>query len=261
MIRFNRPRPVNPGTASAVKAVPLAGLLLLFAFQPVLAQGDPGFLFGAPNASLTLKVGYAIPRADSELFDFTREQLTVDKDDFNGVSIAGELGVRLSERADFTVGLGFTGSNTRSEFREWVDENDLPIQQETTFNTVPLSVGVKAYLFERGRSVGRLAWIPGAGVNPYVGVAVGPTWYRFEQFGEFIDFETLEIFPDNIYSDGVAFSGHVISGFDVNVSSRVYFTGEARYGWGSATLDDEFVGFDDLDLAGFQASGGIGFRF
>lgn len=253
---------LRPGILAVVGATGLALLAGLVVVQPASAQGDPGFLFGSPRGSLALKVGYSVPRADSELFHFTRDELTVEKSDFNGVSIAGELGIRISERLDFTAALGYAASRTRSEFRDWVDESDLPIEQTTHFDMVPLTFGVKAYLNERGRRVGSLAWVPDSQkVNPYVGAAAGVTWYRFEQFGDFIDFETLDIFPDNFFSDGSAPTVHVLGGLDVTLSPRLFFTGEARYGWAKAPLDRDFVGFDDLDLAGFQASAGIGFRF
>ncbi len=227
-----------------------------------LAAQDPGFLFGTPKASFVLKVGYSVPRAGSDLFQFTQDELTVEDGDFNGAHVAGELGLRISERLDLTASVGFSESRTRSEFRDWVDEADLPIEQETRFSTVPLLVGFKTYLNQRGRRIGRLAWVPDENkVNPYLGAAVGVTWYQFEQFGEFIDFETLDIFPDNFYSDGSAPTVHVLGGVDVTLSPRVYFTGEARYGWAEAPLGGDFIGFEDLDLAGFQGSVGIGFRF
>ena len=226
------------------------------------AAQQEGFLFGTPKGSLALKVGYHIPRAESDLFVFTQDELTVDEGDFNGFGLAGELGVRISERLDLTASVGFSESRTRSEFRDWVDESDLPIEQETRFSTVPLTVGFKTYLNERGRRVGRLAWVPSENkVNPYVGGAVGVTFYQFEQFGDFIDFETLDIFPDNFYSEGSAPTFHVLGGVDVSLSPRVYFVAEGRYGWASAPLDGDFIGFEDLDLAGFQGSVGIGFRF
>lgn len=249
------------GTGTAFRGAVLAAAFVTASFQAVEAQQDQGFLFGAPKASLTLRVGYSVPRAGSDLFDFTRNQLTVDQDDFNGAAVAGELGVRMTERVDFTMGLGYAGSVTRSEFRDWVDADNLPIEQQTEFDMVPFTAGFKAYLGQRGRSIGRLAWVPQSQINPYVGVGAGVTWYRFEQFGDFIDSETLDIFSDNLLSDGFAPTIQVMGGLDLTLTPRVYFTGEARYGWANAPLGGDFVGFDDLDLAGLQASAGIGFRF
>ena len=53
------------------------------------AAQQEGFLFGTPKGSLALKVGYHIPRAESDLFVFTQDELTVDEGDFNGFGLAG----------------------------------------------------------------------------------------------------------------------------------------------------------------------------
>ena len=234
---------------------------LVPATGPALAaQDDPGFLLGTPKASLGLRIGYSIPRANSEVFTFTEEQLTVDQADFGGLSIIGDIGIRTSERLDILLSLGYSISETRSEFRDWEDEAGLPIEQVTQFSMVPFTVSAKAYLRDRGRSIGRFAWIPERW-SPFVGVGGGFLWYSFEQYGEFVDFETLDIFTDNFSSDGTAPTIHALAGFDVSATSNLVFTLEGRYGWASSPLDADFVGFDDIDLNGFQATAGIGFRF
>ncbi len=249
-----------------------AGIVGLAAALPGLsdgaklaAQSDSDFLFSTPQASLAFRVGYSLPRAGEgkgtqSLWDLTREQLTINTADFGGVSLSGELGIRTTERLDVAVTLGYTLAETTSEFRDWVDENDFPIEQVTEFSTLPLTLGIKAYLLKRGRSVGRFAWIPRTW-NPYAGIAGGLVWYRFEQFGDFVDFDTWDIFTDNFRSKGRAPTLHLLGGVDMSLNGRFMLTGEARYGFASAPLDADFVGFPDLDLAGFQATAGIAVRF
>ena len=71
--------------------------------------------------------------------------------------------------------VGTSGSSTQSEFRCCLDNNDLPIQQTTTFHRVPLTAALKMYLGDPGRSIGRYAWIPNR-VAPYVGAGGGAMW-------------------------------------------------------------------------------------
>lgn len=228
-------------------------------------SGGSGFLFGSPRAVFTLKGGLSMPRASSgngvqSLWDLTREELTVENRDLAGASIIAELAVRANERFDVTFAFGYSATRPHSEFRDWVGEDDLPIEQVTRFSTKPLTIGVKAYLRERGRSVGSLAWIPSTW-NPYVGVAGGMVSYHFEQYGEFVDYETYDIFEDNYLSKGRAPTIHLIGGMDFSMNRHLLLVGEARYGFASAPLDSDFVGFPDLDLAGFQVTGGISLRF
>ena len=82
---------------------------------------------------------------------------------------------------------GLNHARTTQLLREFTDNNDLPIQQSTKYRRVPLTVGLKYYLADRGRSVGEFAYIPSK-IAPYVGVGAGAMWYKFEQNGDFVDF-------------------------------------------------------------------------
>lgn len=240
-------------------AIALLAPLALTGVLHAQEQGD-GFLFKRPSVTLGVRLGYAVPRAGSEVFDFTREELTVDKSDFNAFSFGGELAVRATERFDVGLNAGFEKSDTRSEFRDWVDQDDLPIEQSTTFTRVPVTLGVKAYLMDRGRRIGRFAWIPRKWA-PYVGAGAGLVWYEFEQVGDFVDFETQDIFFAEFRSSGSSPLAYMAAGVDVSLGPRWVVTAEGRYNWASAEMDRDFVGFDDIDLAGLRAAVGIGVRF
>lgn len=241
----------------AVRTLLTASLLLLPA--AVAAQG-PGFLFKQPTATLTLRAGYSVPSLSSDVFNDTREFLTVDKSDFNAFSFGGDLGIRASSRFDIGVGFSYARSSTRSEFRDWVDEDDLPIEQETRLTRMPLTASVKAYLLDRGRRIGRFAWVPSTWA-PYAGVGAGAMWYRYYQAGEFVDFEDLTIFPDVFESSGWTPTAHLLAGVDFSLTPRLALTAEGRYSWARADMGEDFLGFDKIDLAGFQATVGLSVRF
>ena len=102
-------------TLSATLIAPLiAGLMLA---DDAAAQA-PGFAFKRPNATFGVRLGYAFPSAGSDVFDFTREQLTVSSSDFNAVYYGGDLGIRIIEHLDVALSLGYERSDTRSEFRD-----------------------------------------------------------------------------------------------------------------------------------------------
>ncbi len=244
---------------SALATLALIGVVIPVVPAPLAAQGG-GFLFKRPVVSLSLRAGYSIPRASSEIFEFTTEQLTIDRNDFNTATVGGDLAYRVTERLDVTASVAIGRSSTRSEFRDYIGEDDLPIEQETQLVRTPMTLGVRAYLFDRGRSVGRFAWIP-ARWSPYVGASAGYLFYRFEQEGEFVDFVDLSIFRDRFESTGWAPTAQVFGGADFTLSTRLVLVGEARYGWARAEMDRDFVGFDEIDLSGFQATVGLAVRF
>jgi len=244
----------------------LGGLLLLP--EPVLAQaqGD-GFLFGRPRVALGFQLGLAAPLLGGDVFADTRDLLTLERSDFLTVAVGGELAVRLTERLDVALGVQYSGSEAPSEYHHWVGTDDLPIRQVTRFVRIPTTVSAKLYLMDRGRTLSRFAWVP-APWSPYLGAGGGAMWWRLEQTGEFVNFETLDILPGLIEDEGFAPTAHVLAGVMFSLGARVALNGEARYVWGSAEPDPDVFGcsaefgcFEEIDLSGLQATVGLAIRF
>lgn len=242
----------------AALALVAAAALLLPA--PAAAQSGRDFLFRTPRVTVGLSLGVSAPRAGSDIFDFVRDTFTVATTDFYATSVSGEVAYRLGERFDVAAEIGYAESDVDSEYREWVGDDDLPIRQTTTFERRPFTLSVKAYLRDRGRSVSRFAWVPSAW-SPWLGVGGGVLWYRWEQAGEFVDRGTLDIVEDRLESEGTTGLLRVMGGVDVSLSERAVLTGALRYDWASAPLNEySYEGFDEIDLAGLQATAGIKLR-
>jgi len=233
---------------------------MLAAPSAVSAQASEGFLFKEPRVSFAFKFGYQVPMAGSQVYDFVQDELTVNRSDFNTMSLGAELALRVSPRVDIALEIGRGQSSTPSEFREFVDTDDLPIEQVTEVTRTPITVGATYYLQDRGRRVSSLAWVPAAWA-PFVGAGVGLVSYSFVQSGDFVDFDTFDIFADYFETAGTALTAHGLAGLEYAVSPRMALTGEGRYFWAQGDMGGDFVDFDALDLSGFQASLGFKLRF
>ena len=246
----------------ASRSALLAGIALAATAPIAAAQGSgDGFLFNSPRGSFSIHGGYALARAASDIFSEATTQLTLDKNDFNSFSIGGDISYSVTPRFDLVFGGDYSAAKQDSEFRDWVDNNDQPIEQTTTFKRAPLTVSLKYYLGERGREVSQHAWIPSK-YSPYLGVGGGGMWYSFRQKGDFVDFQDLEVFFAEMQSSGWAPTGHAMAGLDYTMGPWIAFTAEGRYTLGKATLDPEdFEGFDKIDLSGFAATLGFRVRF
>jgi opacity protein-like surface antigen len=236
------------------------GLTALTLGAPGILSAQDGFFFKPPVVSLSLQAGLAVPSAQDDVFDLFTRDLTLDRSDFASASIGGEIGVTVAPRFDIVIGLSRTQSSRPSEFRDWVDNDDQPIEQVTTFRRIPLTLSARYYPFDRGHAVGRYAWIP-TSLSPYVGAGAGVVWYKLTQDGDFVDNTTLEIFHDHLTSSGSTPSAHVFAGAQWWPLPRAGLTAEARYAWGSATLRDGFSEFESIDLRGFQWTAGVAARF
>jgi len=223
-------------------------------------DGGSGFLFREPIVQFTVRGGYALASAGSDVFSFSTRELTVDRSDFSSGTIAGSMSFRLSPRLELAVEGAYMSAAIPSEFREWLDNNDLPIQQTTDFRRIPLTGSLKLYLAPRGRTLGEFAWVP-ARFAPYVGAGGGRMKYTFIQKGDFVDFKTLDVFGDRYETKGWATTAHAVAGADLTISPHVGLTTELRYTYAKGRMGQDFEGFDRIDLSGATATAGLFFRF
>jgi opacity protein-like surface antigen len=246
----------------------LTSVVVAAPFAAAQDQGPPprpsgtvrDFLFGQPRGSIAVRGSWVFARAGSDLFDFVTDQLTLETNDFNAPAIAVEGGVAIGSRLEALGGFEFSRSTTPSEYRRFVDNNNLPIAQETSLSNIHVSGSLKVALVPRGTRLSRLAWVP-RGFTPYVGAGAGAVHYRFRQNGDFVDFVDLSVFPDTFQSKGWAPSAHVFGGADFQIYRLLFLQMEGRYLWSSGTLDTDFVDFDPIDLAGFRTTVGLSVLF
>lgn len=239
-------------------------LMVVFAPRDVRAQSSesPDFLFGRPGGMVGFRTGWLFARADSDLYRFVQEHLTVDREDFNAPAIGTDIEIAITPRISAVGGFDFSQTSKNSEYRDFVDNQRLPITQSTRLRELNFTGSVKFALTPRGREISSRAWIPSV-ATPYVGAGAGVMKYEFLQNGDFIDVESpaLDIFTDTFRSAGWTPTAHIFGGVDVRVYRRLYLSAEARYLWANATLDRDFIRFEPLDLAGFKTTVGIHYLF
>ena len=223
------------------------------------ASGD-GFLFRKPVGAFIVRGGFASPMARGDIYSFLENQFTLNKGDFRSASVGADLLVGVAPRVDLDFGVGVSGNRSNSEFRHFVGTDDLPIEQTTSLTRVPLTGGARIYLAPKGRSIGQFAWIPNK-IVPYVGAGGGMMWYRLHQGGDFIDFQTTDVFNDEFESSGWAPTAHGMAGVDYAITPRLALTGEARYTWAKTQLGTDYTGFDGIDLSEFGVTVGLNVRF
>jgi hypothetical protein len=220
----------------------------------------PDFFFAEPEGSVTVRGSWLFARAGSDWYDFVTNQLTVDQADFNAPGIGLDVGIALNPRLEAQFGLDYSNANVQSEYRNFVDNNRLPITQQTRLREVNLSGNIKVALTDRGREVSRFAWVPRT-IVPYAGAGGGVLWFDVNQTGDFVDFVDFGVFSDVFTARGWTPSAQVFGGADVRVFRRLYLTVDGRYLWAAGELGREWIDFDPIDLAGFRLSAGFNVVF
>jgi hypothetical protein len=233
-------------------------------FLPGRWTGDPGkqtgYLFNAPRVTISLRGGASVPNARDELHRMFTEQLTLSRRDFVSITYGGDVAVQVSPRMDLVLALSYGSVTRASTYRDWVDANDVPIEQTTHLWQLPVTIGARWYARERGRAAGKYAWVP-VSFLPYAGIAGGMIWYQLEQDGWFVDFLDLDIFEDSFRASGNSAVGSVFGGTEWWPSGRFGMTLEGRYTYARAVLRPDFIDFRNINLSGFQALAGLSVRF
>ncbi len=262
------------------KAIPLVFLLLflqtaVFAESEAAAQQDPrprantrneaggtnaDFLFNRPAGFFGFSLGIFSPRADSDLFDMVMRELTIKKSDFRALNFGLDGGFRLYDTVDLVFSLDTSKREINSEFRDWVDEQGVPITQTTSFSQTQLTAGIRYLLMPAGRQIGQYAWLPSR-IVPFIDGGGGILWYTFRQNGDFVDVSTLEIFRARFESSGSAPTVYLGVGADIHILRSAYLTVKLRYSWARDELERDFVGFDPIDLNGLRLSAGVNWQF
>ena len=237
----------------------VAALLLGVAGAAAAQSAGDGYLFHRPVVTFSLRGGYSHANAASDVFQDVTQNLTLNRSDFSSLSVAGDVAVPVTERVELVFSGAYSHAKHKSAFRDLIDNNDLPIEQTTTFERMPLTANVRLNLGDAGRSIGRLAWIPSRLV-PYVGAGIGGMRYRFRQEGDFVNFATNAVFSsvlDTEASQKWALVEQGMAGVDYNFTPQLGLSLDARYVHARGELGSSFNGYDKIDLSGVTATIGL----
>ena len=146
--------------------------------------------------SLVLNAGYFAVRGEAtrvpddvlvenlNFFDFSLK-------DFNGGTVGGDWLFGIGDYFDAGVGLGFYQRTVPSVYTDFVDLDGSEIVQDFRLRIVPLTATIRVLPFGRQTAL-----------QPYVGAGFGVFNWHYSEVGEFIDFNTFDIFRDRFVADG-----------------------------------------------------------
>lgn len=251
---------------AATRRLLLAGAIAMIAAPVAHAQrGMPnaageGYLFGEPWVTLSMRLGYAQPLAQSDLFTFATSEFTLRRRDFGAFEFGVDVGIPASRSVEWLLSVDASSREAASEYRQWTGSDGLPIAQSTTFKRVPVLLGARWWLRPPGESVGALAWVPNR-FAPFVALQGGLMYYQFAQKGEFVNFSAGNaVFQGDLGSDGWAPAASATVGALVNLNAQFGLLTQARYTYASKTLGPDFTGFQPIDLSGLSVTAGFTFR-
>ena len=226
----------------------------------VLALGLVAASPGAGWASgLELRIGGFFPRAQSDLFQDDQELYSpagetrgVSKDDWKGVYGGAEYSFNVADHVEMGISLDGYSKSIPTVYKDFTRPNGNEIEQELRLTVVPLGVSLRVLPLDRYASV-----------QPYATVGADVLFYKYEEFGDFIDFfsNNLDISADSFKSDGAVFGGHAAAGLRIPLGHDFAITAEGRYQFAQKKRMGDDFNQNRLDLNGASATIGVRLRF
>jgi hypothetical protein len=210
---------------------------------------------GYAQQSVNLYLGGFVPRSfearDNNDVLLNNDFLSFDMKDFNGVTVGGEWLIGLGENFDAGLGVGFYSKTVPTIYSDYLNFNGDEIEQDLKLRVVPFTATIR-YL-PLGRS---------DAFEPYIGAGVGVLRFRYEETGDFVDFnDNRAIFRDTFRGTGAATGPVILGGARFPVGS-VSIGGEIRYQYAKGDLpNDQGFSGDKIDLGGFSYLATVKLRF
>ena len=203
-----------------------------------------------PNGQFRFRFGLFEPTGSSDGWDGIFEGFTGQPSDLQDFVWGTDLMWRTGRNTGLLFGLSWYDGATTSAYEDWVAGDGSEVRHTTRLRLWDLTA---AFIYR----------FPTGGVRPYLGLGGGFVWYDLTDEGYFIDFGSpdLPVIWAWYGASGNTFEAFGLAGLDIPLGSRWSFFVEGRYRWASDELGQDYAGFGELDLSGWEATGGFGFYF
>lgn len=225
--------------------------------QPPRDRRDPDRPRSAgarPRYGFSAFGGFRALQMDSRLFDANEAEFGLTENDFRSGRLGFELDYALLPMLEILVGFDTGQAETAGSYLDLVYEDGSEIDHSAALRLTDTTVGVRVRPFRLGRA------------SPYVVFGVARTSYKYSEKGEFVNFETFDIYYDEL-EERLSLTGFFAgAGFDFAVvrmpfGRRLDAFGEFRYARSEGRHRDEFADFGDLGVARVGALFGLRVRF
>jgi hypothetical protein len=208
--------------------------------------------FALPSQSVNLKAGLFIPSLSSDLWDINLSNLAFEKADLQNANLSAEFEFFLNRFASFGLEIGNYSRTRYTQYRDYEYNDGTPIYQNVALEITPIEALFTFYMLGHRTTF-----------SPYLAVGGGIYVWKYEQWGDFIDFSD----PSLPINEGYAVTKAVTPGFSARVGflfrpqRMLGFSIEGKYQYAKGSLSGDFADFEPLDLSGLTLSAGIHIYF
>ena len=201
------------------------------------------------QSSLSLNLGYFVLRGEDTRIpdDVIVENLGLfafDLEQFNNTSVGAEWLIGLGDYTEVGFGVGVYQQTVLSEYSDFVNDDGSEIEQDFKLRVTPVTATLRFFPFGKRNTI-----------QPYAGAGVGFFNWRYSEVGEFIDFNTFDVFRDQFVAADTNVGAVYLGGVRVRVGSRYGVGLEVKYqdAKGVVGIDQGFLA-ERIDLGGLTTS-------
>ena len=211
-------------------------------------------LAAAQEQSVSLNLGYfTLQGEDTREFDVllaNRELFAFDVSQFDNASIGAEWQIGIGDYLEAGLGASFYQKTVLSVYNDFVNDDGSEIPQDFKLRVSPVTATARFYPFGLRSPV-----------QPFAGAGVGFFNWRYSEVGEFIDFDTFEVFRDRFVATGNDVGPVYVAGLRV-MGDHVGVGVEVRYQdvEGVVGIDQGFLE-ENIDLGGLTTAFTVNVRF
>ncbi len=243
----------------------LLALLPAAAVQASEAAGQPPRRGGYPDRSssrastprwgISFHTGYRALHIQSPLFDDNEYDFGTTARDFLAARYGIEFHYAVVPQVDILLGYESGNADTTASYLDLTYEDGSEIEHDASLTLQDLTLGV------------RIGLAPASALfRPYLLAGFSGALYEYSEVGEFVDFETSDIFYDEFQERSFLPGFFAGGGADFAIvrrpdGQRLELFGEFRYARSAGEHQDGFKGFGDLTLGRSGALFGVRFRF
>lgn len=198
------------------------------------------------SQSINLKLGLFFPRMASDLWETNLDNLTLSKSDLVSTCYGGEYESYFNRHASFSLEIGSYARTVYAQYRDFTHQDGSPIFQDLSLRIVPVEANLKIYPLGHRYTL-----------SPFIGIGGGVYAWTYQQWGDFINFETNTIYEGSAETRRFAFGLNGRFGLAYRFHPRLAIALEGKYLLLRGRLSKYFQGFEPLDLGGFSANASI----
>lgn len=215
------------------------------------------------TSSFQFRLGGFFPAADEGILADNREVFTFEPSDLNGPVFGFSYVSTMTNHLEFGFNADYFEGTELTAYRDFVDEDGFEILHDVTLRRLPLTVDLRLLPGGRYSIRGSRGQYAVRRPVPYIGVGGGLNFWRYEETGDFLDFDLdpPEVFGTFFEENGVAFEGHVLAGLELPVGPLWSVLVEGRYQWSDDELTEDFEGLGKIVMDGATAYVGASVRF